>query len=281
MDPREVLTRDAEPPDAVVRYADHADGIVDVFLPPVLTRPAAPRHLVVLVHGGFWRHVVDRRHLRPLANALATDRYVVAVPEYRRSGRPSSGDGAADAGTDRPLPGWPACGEDVLAVLRQARGLVDGVAPGWIDPTAPATVIGHSAGGHLTLWAGLRCAPDVVGAVLALAPVSDVTDAAVRDLDGGAAVALIGRTVTEAPETYRAADAARVARHWSVAPDRRVVVVHGADDDRVPVAMSRALADAVELEEVAGTGHFELIDPLSDVWREVVRPLLPVSPGTP
>lgn len=65
-------------PDAVVRYASHDDGLVDVHLLPPPRPPHAP--LVVLLHGGFWKQVYDRRHTRPLAGALAAEGHVVATP---------------------------------------------------------------------------------------------------------------------------------------------------------------------------------------------------------
>ena len=50
----------------------------------------------------------------------------------------------------------------------------------------------------------------------------------------------------------------------------RLVAVHGTRDETVPVEMSRryvdrarAAGDQVELVEIAGCGHYELIDPLS------------------
>jgi hypothetical protein len=43
-----MMTRPAEGPDAVLRYAAHEDGLVDVHLPPGPTRPSPQ---VVVVHG--------------------------------------------------------------------------------------------------------------------------------------------------------------------------------------------------------------------------------------
>ena len=85
MDHRDVATRPAEGPDAVLRYADHRDGVVDIFL-PLGAGASAPYRLVVFMHGGFWREEWNRMHARPLANALARRGLVVAVPEYRRVG---------------------------------------------------------------------------------------------------------------------------------------------------------------------------------------------------
>ena len=68
----------------MVRYGDHPDGVVDVFLPA--ERHGTPCPLVVLLHGGFWRTEYDRTHLRALAGAVAADGFAVATPEYRRGG---------------------------------------------------------------------------------------------------------------------------------------------------------------------------------------------------
>jgi pimeloyl-ACP methyl ester carboxylesterase len=57
----------------------------------------------------------------------------------------------------------------------------------------------------------------------------------------------------------------------------RLVAVHGTDDDIVPIEMSRryvdlarAAGDHAELLEVAGCGHFGLIDPASAAWATVL-----------
>ena len=58
---------------------------------------------------------------------------------------------------------------------------------------AQPMVAGHSAGGHLALWAAHRLGPDQIGGVLALAPVvglvamqrAGVGNGAVADLLGG------------------------------------------------------------------------------------------------
>jgi pimeloyl-ACP methyl ester carboxylesterase len=49
------------------------------------------------------------------------------------------------------------------------------------------------------------------------------------------------------------------------------LILHGTDDDAVPVALSRGYAraaaaagDAVELVELPGTGHMEFLDPASE-----------------
>jgi acetyl esterase/lipase len=262
--PRDVLERATEPPDAVVRYADHEDGVIDVFLPAALGAPTKPFPLVVVVHGGFWRQEWDRRHVRPLANALVARGIAVAVPEYRRTG----GGG-----------GWPQTGHDVDTAVATAPRLIDEIAPGWIDPAAPTLVSGHSAGGHLALWAGLRLGVPAVSAVVALAPISDLRFAAHERLDDGAVQLLLGGEPDDVPDAYDAADPfAGLAAHAT--GDSRhpsITVVHGTADAQVPVTMSRAVAQRhprIHYIEIERADHFALIDPLSRPFAEAVLPAL-------
>jgi acetyl esterase/lipase len=244
-----VLDRAAALPDAVVRYADHTDGVVDLHLPA----GPGPHPLVVTLHGGFWKQAYDRRHQRPLARDLVTAGVVVAAPEYRRVG------GAG---------GWPATGADVLAAYAALPGLLDGLGVA----TSTVTVTGHSAGGHLALWLATQVAG--IDHVVALAPVADL-DAAARDgLGGDATQALLGGSPSQVPDSYAAADPLRLL--GSAAPATRITVLHGTSDDVVPVQQARRLAaehPRVELVEL-DCGHFEVIDPGSAVWPTVRRSLL-------
>lgn len=261
MDPTEVLTRTAEPPDAVVRYADHDCGLIDVFLPhrsSATGRPAEPHRLVVALHGGFWREEWDRTHLRPMANALVDRGLAVALPEYRRG--PAA---------------WPRTREDVTAALEALPGLVEAVAPGLADTASPYVLTGHSAGGHLALWGGPRAGPERVRRIVALAPVADLTAAARTGMGDAAAVEFMGGSPDELPDAYVEADPIRLL------PGRvPVVIVQGADDTVVPVGANRSVASAlveagsVTYVELAGVEHFGLIDPLTDAFRDTVLPAL-------
>jgi acetyl esterase/lipase len=246
----DVLTRECGLPDAVVRYADHPDGLVDLHLPG-----SHPRGLVVIVHGGFWRAEWDRRHTRPMAEALRTRGYVVATPEYRRTGATG---------------GWPQTVQDVRDAVRQLPGLLTRLG---IPAPAPVTLLGHSAGGHLGLWLASEEGLDV-DRVVALAPVGDLLDAETRDLDDGAVRALLGGSSTVHPERYAAADPAR--RLAARAPTRpEVVVLHGVADRHVPMANSdwAETAEGVTLRRLDGVGHFELIDPEAPAWADVLTAL--------
>ena len=244
MQPDPVMTRASEPPDAVLRYAAHDDGLVDVHLP---AGPHRPRPLVVYVHGGFWRTEYDRTHARPLANALVREGFVVASLEYRR------GPGA-----------WPQTSEDLTAALTALPELLAGLAV----RTTTTTLVGHSAGGHLVLW--LANEPHPHHRVVALAPVGNLRKAVEHGLGSGAAVDFLGGTPEQVPDVYDAADPAYRMRER---PAAHVVVVHGDRDEAVPVESSRGLQGRfawLDYRELPGVDHFDVIDPLSQAWPSVV-----------
>jgi acetyl esterase/lipase len=216
-------------------YGEHADQVID------LRRPSAPapRGLALVLHGGFWRAGFTRRNTTALAVALAEAGWASANVEYRRLG----------PGAYRPML------DDVSAARRRLEGY------------EPVVAVGHSAGGHLALWLG---AEGTVDACVALGGVCDLGDAAAAGLGAGAVQELLGGTPEEAPDAYLAADPA--ARLPLGLPQ---VLVHGVDDDRVPLAHAQAYSsrardagDDCRLVEV-DAGHFEPIDPRSPVWASV------------
>ena len=242
-DPRQVLTRPARKPDVSLRYGNLPEQALDVHLPD----QPGPAPAVVLLHGGFWRAGYDRTHTRPLAEALAGEGFVVITPEYRRVG----GGG-----------GWPTTFDDVRAALAHVKD-VPSALPGRVAGDQPC-LLGHSAGGHLALWAALQPGVPAVRRIVALAPVADLYEAYRRGLGDGAVAELMGGAPATCQDAYRQADAARL-----LPTSVPVTVVHGALDDRVPVDLSRRLPveEYIELPDVE---HFGLIDPLSSAWPTVL-----------
>lgn len=293
MDRDDILGRAAPAPDRVLRYGDGAEQVADFWYPGgggagaaggAAAGVAAP--LIVFLHGGFWRAAYDRVHARTLAVALAGAGYAVVLPEYRRTGQPGGG--------------WPGTFDDVARAVDVLPGLVLGLLPA---PPGAVVLGGHSAGGHLALWAAVRVglpegSPWAVGAaggaaaavsgVVGLAAVSDLTSCARQRLGRGAAQALMGGGPRRYPERYEAADPARL-----LPVPVPVKLVHGAEDGVVPSEMSVDFArdsaaggGSVSCEVLPRCGHFELIDPLSAAWpavlgafRSVADPATP-TPGT-
>jgi acetyl esterase/lipase len=218
-----------------------------------LHRPAGrgPHPVAVVLHGGYWQSPYTKLIMRPLCVDLARRGYAAWNVEYRRLGR--------DGG------GWPMTFDDVAAAVDLLAG-VDGL------DLDRVTLLGHSAGGQLALWAAGRpelpagapgAAPGVTGErVLALAAVCDVARA------GRVAEALLGGTPSQVPSRWAQADPMR-----RIPLDVPVALVHGIADETVAVARSReyaaaaaAAGAAVTLIETPG-GHRDPIDPTSVAWK--------------
>lgn len=245
-------------------YGSHPDQVADLHLPDRETPGPSP--LVLFFHGGFWRAAHDRRHTAHFASALARacDCAVVNV-EYRRVG----------AGG-----GWPATLTDSARAVDLLPGLASRAAPGRVD-TGRVVYAGHSAGGHLALWAGARHrlpagapgrtgAPAPIRGVLALAPTADLAHADRLGSGRGAVADFLGGGSAEVPERYAAADPAVLGT-----PAGRTVVVHGTHDEALPIDMARAYTrtTGTTLAEVPHGGHFDVIDPESTSWPVVTRAL--------
>lgn len=225
-----------------------------------LTRPTGEsRGVVVVIHGGFWRAEYDLSLGRPLAASLAAQGWTAWNLEYRRVG---SGDGAGG--------GWPQTPDDVSAGI-DALADVDG-----LDLTRVVT-LGHSAGGHLAVWAAGRQRLDrwrdarvPVTAAVSQAGVLDLVGAVREDLGAGAVEAFLGAPVADVPD----ADPLQ-----QVPLDVPVWCVHGRADTNVPYSQSRTYVDAARaagadanLAPVDGD-HFVVIDPQSEAWASTLTVL--------
>jgi acetyl esterase/lipase len=250
----DVMSRPAPDPTLTVSYGPLDEHIIDLWLPC-----DTPAPLIVLLHGGFWRQKYDRTHLGPMAHALSATGYVVAVPEYRRVGM---------------APDWTATFDDVAAALDRVSDLA--AAHG--ADTERVTWAGHSAGGHLVLWAAARpyfaadspwhgrCAATNL---VSLAGCNSLLLCAQWRLGDGAVLDLLGGTPEEVPDRYATTDPATLPR-----TQLPVALVHGSDDDTVPFAMTQAFAPG-RVVEIPGAGHFDLIDPMSAAWPTVLAALRP------
>jgi acetyl esterase/lipase len=210
-------------------------------------RAGAARPLVIIVHGGFWRPDIDRVHARPMADAVAAAGWSVALPEYSRVPRDPE----------------PTLG-DLRVLLAQAVARM-GAHNGRV------VLIGHSAGGHLVLWASAaRLCPTLIG-TLALASVADLRLAHQRGLGNGAVARFLGCEPQRRPDL----DPCRMR-----ASPAAVTLVHGIEDDTVPLALSESYVAAHpgRLVALSDCGHYEVIDPQAPAWATVMAELVRLSP---
>ena len=255
---RHLVARAAWPFDTL-SYGDGAERVGDLRLPA----GDGPHPVVALLHGGFWRDQWTRDTLDGAAVDLARRGYATWNPEYHRVG---------DGG------GWPTTLVDVAAAI----DVLGDLAATYPLDVSRVVVAGHSAGGQMALWAAARhrfaagrhgAHPTVRPvAALALAPITDLIDAHWQGIGTGAVESFMRRTPHDAAERYEQASPLELlpigVRH---------AVIDGAADTEVPVEMSRRYADAADGEvdylELAGVGHYELIDPTDVVWENVTDAL--------
>jgi acetyl esterase/lipase len=232
-----------------LRYGPHHAQVAEVWRPEGSRRDLP---VLALLHGGFWRQIYTKRLLHRLAARVVAEGWLVYNIEYRRVGQFGRG-------------GWPETFTDVSDALN-ALATVDG-----IDQRRVVTC-GHSAGGHLALWAGSARRTDLAQhgvppiracAAVSLAGVVDLVAAAHLGLGRGAVQDLMGGSPEEVPERYALGSPA------SLLPlGIPQVLIHGLGDATVPatlsadyVASARSRGDDAEYVPMAGAGHMEMIDP--------------------
>lgn len=267
------LSHPAVTPDATAAYGEHPDQVVDFYEPRAVLATPAP--LVVVLHGGSWRAPYDRAHITPFADFLARRGFAVANVEYRRgSSIPAQGEG--------PVAGrWPETFDDVAAAFDALPALAREHLPA--ADIRRTVVTGHSAGGHLALWAASRHVlpvgspwrtdrPAPLRGVVALAPIADFRVAQELGVCSDASLQLLGGK-DKFEERLPHADPAAL-----LPTGIATTIVQGRTDIDVPQEVSEAYADAAaKAGEVVGftlledVGHFPLIDPAADACAVVAE----------
>ncbi|MFD7969284.1 alpha/beta hydrolase family protein [Streptomyces clavifer] len=234
-------------------YGDHPHQVYDAW---PAEDPGAP--LVVLLHGGYWRY--DRMHLTPFAAYLARQGFDVLLPGFRRSG------GAG---------GYPETFDDVTRI-------VDTLPQG-----RPYVLAGHCSGGHLALWCAARGllppgsrwhTRDLPTAVLALAPITDLTATRRDGLSDDAALLLLGGTSLFASR-MPSVDPLTLLREAGTT-GVPTVLLHGAVDEEVPLTQYADYASVhrdLTTVVLPGTGHYTLIEPGAPGARAVADTLEEMS----
>lgn len=278
VDEDDALGRPPLPADLTEAYGPYPAQAGDLRLPGGGgTHPVA-----VLLHGGCWRDIADRRYMEPLACVLTAAGWATWNVDYRT--------------LDHEGGGFPGTFRDVAAAVDHLRELAARHA---LDPGRVA-VVGHSAGGHLALWAAARhripasaevgsLEPLPVRAAVGLAPIADLEafDALERRGCGDAARRLMASPASPAGAASPALSASAAPRVRMVSPARLLplgvpqLLVVGENDPVVPPEHVQAYAraarnagDPAEVVTVEGAAHFEVVAPWWTGWTRVEERIL-------
>ena len=256
------MSRRRLPPAPCIAYGNHPDQVANLHLPAL---DGGPWPCVALFHGGFWRTGWDRTPMTALAADLARRGIAAWNVEYRRVGEEGGG--------------WPGTFADVAAAIDRLAEVEE------VDARRVATC-GHSAGGHLALWlAGRHRLPaGAIGAGPRVRPVAAIAQAGVCDLERAWRDDL-GRSAVEGLLGAFPGDGDRYATTSPAALAPLGVpqlLVHGTDDDIVPISQSRdhaARDPLAELVELDGADHFDVIDVDHAAWGAVTDRLQSLLPS--
>ena len=260
-----------------LKYGPEQLHFGDLYLPD----QSDQRATVILIHGGYWRSRYGLDLMNGLAEDLAKRGYAAWNIEYRRIGDPGAG--------------WPGTLQDVALATDYLRKL----APSYGLDLKKVVPIGHSAGGHLAFWLAARpripffahnnplagsqlsgedeesSPPLALAGTISLAGVVDLKIAWKLHLSNNAVVELLGGTPANVPERYTVASPAAL-----LPLGVQQVLIHGTNDDSVPLEVSqayvkaaRALNDPITYLELAGVDHFDVINPHSEAWTITTREL--------
>jgi acetyl esterase/lipase len=243
----DILSKPQPAPDARIAYGADANQFLEVRLP----RARPPHAALMNIHGGYWRAQYDLAHAGHLCDALRTAGLATFNFEYRRLGNIGGG--------------WPGTFEDIRSAYRflqqeHARFQID------LDKFI---VMGHSAGGQLALC--LAAHEPSIQRVISLAGVVDLKKGYSQHLSFDAVKEFLGGKPDAVPDHYREADPMELkiprARQW---------LFHGTQDEIVPpefsrdyVAQKKQAGETVQLVEIRRAGHFDLIDPAADAFKQV------------
>jgi acetyl esterase/lipase len=252
----DILTMTPPPADAHLAYGSDPNQFLDLRVPSTKEKSKS-YPLVINIHGGYWRAKYNLDHAGHLCAALTAKGLATANLEFRRVGNEGGG--------------WPGTFADVRSAY---QFLVQNAQRHNLDATR-VVVMGHSAGGQLALC--LAAHEIGIRRVVSLAGVVDLQRAYKLHLSNDAVVEFLHGGPGEVPDHYREADPMELsiqqARQW---------LIHGSVDDVVPADFSRDYVSAkhkrsgkekedAQLLEISGAGHFDVIDPRSQAWRQVAE----------
>jgi acetyl esterase/lipase len=250
------------PPGQKHSYGADAHQFGELTLP----EGKGPHPVVINIHGGCWLSEYNIDHSRALANALAKSGIAVWNLEYRRVG---------DSGG-----GWPGTfldvsnGADYLRTLAKEHPI----------DLSRVVLMGHSAGGHFALWLAARHKipataevhtkdPIAILGVIGLAPAPQLDALHQKGVCNNVIDKLMDGAPDAVPGRYHLAMPAALAPIG--VPQTLIIGKKDAAWGWVGQSYAdkaRAAGDTkIEVIIAADAGHFEVIDPNSSTWAQVLE----------
>ena len=270
--PREVDAIPASPPDRTLAYGSDVNQFGQLFLP----QGHGPFPVAVVIHGGCWKKFADLKNTVPMSDTLRKAGMATWNIEYRR--------------VDNEGGGWPGTYRDIGAAIDYLRT----IAGEYRLDLKHVVLVGHSAGGHLALWAAARhglpeSSPLYMKNPL---PVSGVVNLAgpgrlqtlqadhLQKVCGSVPVTqLLGGEIDKVPERLREGSPAEMLPLG--VPQ---VLITGSLDWLIPpafgdeyVALAKKAGDRAELTVIEGAGHFEIIAPGTQAWPTVEKAVVSLA----
>ena len=255
----DLLNRPRPQPTRTIAYGDDPNQVADLWLPA----GKGPFPAVVMIHGGCWQAAItNRSYMNYAADDLRKRGIAVWNIEYRA--------------VDQAGGGYPGTFRDVGAAIDRLaiEAPHDGVS------MKRLVVVGHSAGGHLALWAAARyklpkgsplhwAAPQPIAGVVDIAGIPNLQTDTETACGADVLAKVTGPASKARPDVY--ADTSPAALLPLGVPQ---VVIHGAQDVTVPPAIgqayvqrARAAGDTVSFHAPPG-GHVEEVTPGQPAWQD-------------